>query len=190
MIMTDTVLHHGYTPYPHPAALPDDDLLSECTLGKGRSGGPGGQHRNKVETKVMLTHNPTGISSQAGERREVVVNKRVAIRRLRLALATEHRIGVPIGEIGSQLWKSRLKPKKNADGTRTNAISCNPEHHDYPSLLCEAMDVICDAGWELKKAALRLETTPSQLIKLIKDHPAAFAKLNAERAALGKHPIK
>ncbi|TVQ79468.1 MAG: peptide chain release factor-like protein [Phycisphaeraceae bacterium] len=181
---------HAFTPYPHPAALPDDELIAQCTVGKGRSSGPGGQHRNKVETKVILTHEPTGTMAHAGERREATVNRRMAIRRLRLTLATEHRIGVPIGEIGSELWKSRLRPRKSADGTRTNAISCNPEHHDFPSLLAEALDVICDAEWELKKAAIRLETTPSQLIKLVKDHPAAFVKLNAERAKLGKHPIK
>ncbi len=178
------------THYPHPAALPDDELLSQCKMGKGRSGGPGGQHRNKVETKVMLTHEPTGIGAHAGERREVTVNKRVAIRRLRLALATEHRIGVPLGEIGSNLWKRRLHRKKSAEGITTNAIVCSTEHADFPSLLAEAMDVIADAAWELKKPALRLETTPSQLIKFLKQHPPAFAKLNEERAKLAKHSIK
>ena len=67
---------------------------------------------------------------------------------------------------------------------------CNPGHRDYPSLLAEALDVIADAGWELERASLRLDVSKSQLLKLIREHPPAMVKLNDERAALGKHPLK
>src|SRR5690606_15091114 len=87
----------------HPATLSDEDLLKECQIGKGRSSGPGGQHRNKVETQVTITHLPTGVTARAGERRSAEENKRVAIRRLRLALAVEVRTVVPAGEIRSDL---------------------------------------------------------------------------------------
>ena len=33
------------------------------------SSGPGGQHRNKVETAVVITHTPSGIQGEASERR-------------------------------------------------------------------------------------------------------------------------
>ena len=82
---------------PHPAALDDEELLGQCSLGRGRSSGPGGQHRNKVETKITIKHTPTGISAQAGERRSQGENKRVAVFRLRTALAVGHRCGVPMG---------------------------------------------------------------------------------------------
>ena len=36
----------------HPAALPFDALLKECEVRRLRRSGPGGQHRNKVETAV------------------------------------------------------------------------------------------------------------------------------------------
>ena len=165
----------------HPAALDVESLSKQCVFTKGRMSGPGGQHRNKVETAVFITHTPTGLESHAGERRESQVNRAVAITRLRLALATEIRCPVPAGEIGTPLWRSRLSPKRDAEGRTSNRISCSPDHADYPALLAEALDTIADAGWDHAKAALRLGTTPSQLLRFVKDHPPAFVRLNAER---------
>ncbi|MBL0921322.1 MAG: peptide chain release factor-like protein [Phycisphaerales bacterium] len=167
--------------YRHPAAIDDDALLAECDFTRDRSSGPGGQHRNKVETQVKLHHRPTGAHAQAGERRSQVENKKVAVRRLRLILAVDHREPVPRGDARSALWRSRV---------RNGRIACNPEHHDYPALLAEAMDLIAHGGWDLKDAAVRLEVTASQLLKLVKDHAPALVRLNAERKALGLHPLK
>lgn len=164
----------------HPACLDEDDLLTQCVLGRSRSGGPGGQHRNKVETKVTITHGPTGVAAHAGERRSVVENRRVAVLRLRLALATQVREPVPIGDCRTELWKSRC---------RGGRVACNPEHPDYPALLAEALDVLESVGHDPRKAALRLECSMSQLVKLVKDHPPAFERWNKERAVRGLHPM-
>lgn len=167
--------------YRHPAAIDDEALLAQCDFTRDRSSGPGGQHRNKVETQVKLHHRPTGAHAQAGERRSQNENKQVAVRRLRLILAVEHREPIPRGESRTALWRSRV---------RKGRIACNPSHHDYPALLAEAMDHIAESGWELHDPAVRLEVTASQLLKLLKDHPPAVAKLNAERRALGLHPLR
>lgn len=159
-------------PYTHPAALPDDELLAQCDLTRGRTSGPGGQHRNKVQTLVELRHTPTGVEAHAGERRSALENRRVALRRLRLALAVEHRAPVPAGEVGSDLWRARRK------GGR---IVVNPEHEDYPALLAEAVDVLAAANWDARRAALRLDVTASQLLKLVKDHPPAMVMWNENR---------
>lgn len=164
----------------HPACLDPADLLKQCEISTGRSGGPGGQHRNKVETLVHIRHEPSGVEAHAGERRSQVENKNVAMMRLRLALAVSVRAGVPAGEIGSTLWRSRCTGGK---------ISCNPEHHDFPSILAEAMDVLAAGSWDPRNAALRLECSTSQLIKLLKDHPPALVKMNQERDARGKRPL-
>jgi hypothetical protein len=168
-------------PWPHPACLPDEELLKHCTVGRGRSSGPGGQHRNKVETEVIITHDPTDTRAHAGERRSQIENKRVAVFRLRLLLASNLRTPVPLGEIGSALWRSRV---------RSGKIAVNPEHQDFPSMLAEAMDVIAAAAWDPKKASLRLGCSASQLIKLIKDHPPSFERWNRGRAAHNLHPLK
>ncbi|RMH27513.1 MAG: peptide chain release factor-like protein [Planctomycetota bacterium] len=186
----------------HPAELPDDELLAACDVGRGRASGPGGQHRNKVETAVVVTHRPTGISAQASERRSQAENARVALKRLRLKLATEVRTTPPsppgrgcrrdattgegheqsdLPENGSDLWRSRRH------GGR---IVCNPDHRVYPALLAEALDAVASAGWEPAPAAILLGVSTSQLIKLVKDHPPAFERWNAERAARGRHALR
>jgi hypothetical protein len=179
----------------HPACVSDEELLSQCAVGRGRSSGPGGQNRNKVETLIELTHTPTGVAAHAGERRTQMENRRVALRRLRLALAVEHRVGVPIGDVGSKLWRSRRRASKtpapggwSAGGSGT--IEINPEHHDYPALLAEALDVLAAAAWDAKPASLRLEVSPTQLVRLVKEHPPALIMWNREREKLGLRPLK
>jgi hypothetical protein len=169
---------------PHPATLDGEALLVSCEMTKGRTKGPGGQHRNKVETRVTLEHTPTGVQAHAGERRSVTDNKRVALFRLRLALAVGVRTAVPAGEVRSELWRRRC-PEEGG-----GAIVCSPEHHDYPSMLAEALDVLWAAGFDLRAAAARLLCSPSQLLKLIQAHPSAIVRLNQAREGAGLHALR
>lgn len=166
---------------PHPASLDDEALLAACVWKRSRDGGPGGQHRNKVETAVTIEHTATGISAKAGERRTVRENKRVAIRRVRLALATGHRVGVPDGECRSALWRSRVK---------NGRIVLSTSHRDFPAMLAEALDTIAACGLDMKTASTRLGCSASQLTKLVKDHPPAWAWLNDQRRGRGMHPLR
>ena len=162
----------------HPAALPDDDLLSICNETRTRRGGPGGQHRNKVETAVVLQHRPTGLNAEANERRSQADNRRVALLRLRLRLAIEHREAAAAEP--SALWASRVRAEKLAIST---------EHRDYPTLVAEAFDQLAESGWQPALPAEKLGVSPSQLVKLLRRCPAAFVAFNRERAACGLRPL-
>jgi protein subunit release factor B len=68
-------------------ALPDPALLAECVETFFTGSGPGGQHRNKTESAVRLTHPATGVTVTATERRSQSQNRGAALERLRGRLA-------------------------------------------------------------------------------------------------------
>jgi protein subunit release factor B len=59
-----------------------ESLERDCDLEFFVAGGPGGQHRNKVETGVRLTHRPTGLVVAATERRSQSANREAAYERM------------------------------------------------------------------------------------------------------------
>ena len=160
----------------HPAELPVPELLQQCDVVHTRRSGPGGQHRNKVQTAVVLTHRPSGLRAEASERRSQAENLEVATGRMRRSLAVSVRTYRPLDCSPSELWKSRLR------GTR---IEINAEHADFPALLAESLDLLAQADWNAPELAPRLGTTLSQLVKFWKKEPAALARLNGERAQRG-----
>jgi protein subunit release factor B len=67
--------------------LPQEALLAECDEEFFTASGPGGQHRNKTQSGVRLTHRPTELSVTATERRSQARNRTAALERLREGLA-------------------------------------------------------------------------------------------------------
>lgn len=61
----------------------DEDLLRECEIDTFRASGPGGQHVNKTESAVRLTHRPTGVVVTCREDRSQLRNKTTCLRKLR-----------------------------------------------------------------------------------------------------------
>jgi hypothetical protein len=165
----------------HPAALPAEQLLAECDLRQLRRSGPGGQHRNKVQTAVLLLHRPTGVNAEANERRSQAENRSVALLRLRLNLALEIRCSRSPDATPSPLWQSRCR------GSR---IDLSASHEDFPALLAEALDVVSACDADVKAAAAILHCTGSQLVKLLKKEPRAMLLLNRWRRERELHPLQ
>jgi hypothetical protein len=164
----------------HPAALELTDLLKQTSETRTKRSGPGGQHRNKTETAVVLVHRPTGISAEGSERRSQSENRAVAVKRLRLKLAVEHR--APADSRGpSELWQAR---------TRGRQFAISAGHPDSPALLAEALDRLQTTGWQVSPAAHVLGVTTSQLIGLFRKCPAAWVAVNKHREARGLPLLK
>lgn len=162
----------------HPAQLPIDQLLRDCDIRRTRGSGPGGQHRNKVETAVVVEHLPSGLRGEASERRSQEQNRKEAVHRLRIKLALSLRH--PPAESLSDLWEQRVK------GGR---ISASQKHEDFPALLAEALDRLCFCNYQVPPTAEQLQITSSQLIKFLKIDGKALVLVNQERQKLGESSL-
>jgi hypothetical protein len=168
-------------PRDHPAAGSPEQLWADCDVRRLRRSGPGGQHRNKVETAISLHHLPTGVRAEANERRSQAQNQSVALFRLKVNLALEVRQPCGPDGVPSPLWQSRC----GGGGLKLSAA-----HDDFPTLLAEALDVLAALDADLKRAAGVLGCTPSQLVRLLKLDPRALALVNRWRRERQMHSLR
>lgn len=65
-------------------ALPPhlERLARDCDIRAYRSSGPGGQHKNKTESSVRVTHRPSGIVRIGTEHRSQGRNRELALTRV------------------------------------------------------------------------------------------------------------
>tara|TARA_B100000029_G_C17122684_1_gene795740 strand:+ start:228 stop:587 length:360 start_codon:yes stop_codon:yes gene_type:complete len=68
--------------------IPDSDniLLSACKIETFRSSGKGGQHANKTESAVRLTHIKSGIQVTCQDERSQYLNKMKCLKELRIRI--------------------------------------------------------------------------------------------------------
>jgi hypothetical protein len=164
----------------HPASVTMERLRESCDVRRQRRSGPGGQHRNKVETGVFILHRPTGLTAEATERRSQTENLRIAWHRLRLQLAL--RIRRPLAVTApSDRWQARC---------RGGRIQVAAGHDELPALLAEALDVLDARDWNAPEAAEWLGCSTSQLVKFLKSIPKAWELLNRQRAARNLGPLQ
>ena len=146
-------------PCNHPAASTPEQLWAQCEVRRLRGSGPGGQHRNKVETAVNLRHQPTGVRAEANERRSQAQNRSLALFRLRVNVALEVRRPCGPDYVPSPLWQSRCGG---------GVLKVSASHDDFPALLAEVLDVLAALNADPKRAAGVLGCTPSQLVRLLR----------------------
>ncbi|MCA9065766.1 MAG: peptide chain release factor-like protein [Planctomycetaceae bacterium] len=165
----------------HPVELSDEDLLEQCEVRRTRHSGPGGQHRNKVETAIEIRHQPTGIIAFAAERRSQEQNRKVAFTRLRLLLAVRIRTVDSAEVVPSALWQKRCVHQR---------IVCSEQHRDFAQMLREALDAIDAKELDVRRAAAALGCSSSQLIRFVGRVPEALDGINQQREQRGLHRLK
>ena len=108
--------------FPTPIDIPDEDdlLLAQCRVDTFRAGGKGGQHQNKTESAVRLTHLPSGIRAASRNERSQHRNKVLALQRLRRKLEKRNRRDAPRiqTKVPVREKRKRLEDKKKRGRTK------------------------------------------------------------------------
>ena len=151
--------------------LPPEDVQRDCAVTHTKGSGPGGQHRNKVQTAVVLKHRPTGLTGSASGSRSQTQNAAAALFRLRLRFALELRTALALDAPTTELWARRRK------GTK---VVCNEKHEDFPALLAEALNHV-EASENVGAAAARLGVSTNNLVALLKQARGGLGAVDVEK---------
>jgi hypothetical protein len=159
-----------------PYALPDAALLALCRVDRFRAGGPGGQHTNRTDSAVRITHLASGTATQSQDHRNRARNQAEALHRLRLRLA------LGLRGAAQAAW---LEPYRRGRQLRLGANA-----QDYHLVVAAALDALEHQAGDLAAAAAGLAVSSSQLAKLLTADKEVHAAANALRARHGQGSIR
>ena len=149
-----------------------EELLTECEQEFRKARGHGGQKVNKTSCAVRLTHRATGLCVTADASRSQHENRLHALSKLRREIAHGLRDALP------SAGGYELLPEPSVRNPRRLLWSAH------------VLDVLAACGWELKPAAVLLNTSVSRLTRTLYQDPDLWQILNRSRAGLGLHPLK
>lgn len=155
--------------------LDDRALLARCTVDSFRSGGPGGQHANRTESAVRITHRATGEIAQCQAHRHHARNLADALVRLRLRLAIVQR------GVADPAW---LDPFR-----RGRQLALGPGSASFPAVVAVSLDALEAHAGNLALAAAAIGLSSSQLAKLLTADKEVRQGADALRARHGLGPV-
>ncbi len=170
-------------------ALTDDELAAQCRVERFRVSGPGGQHRNRTDPAVRLTHRPSGITGYASERRSQQQNRSKAISRLRRALSLERRCAISLERYHPPMSLQRILPRSvNADVPARDRIG--PKHREFWNGVAPLLDLFDAVEGSTADCASSIGCSSNQLTKLLASESHLWAAANAIRERNGLNPLR
>ena len=163
-------------------AAEDARLLERVNAEFVRSGGPGGQHRNKVSSGVRLRHIESGISVTATEQRNQHANRRRALRRMREALA----LGVRVPAAPLEGWPADLRAVLRS--SRWPRLS--PRAQAYWLLAARVLDRLAADGATVSDSAGALGVSTASLVKFLGTDTGLWQAAQQLRKDAGLAPLR
>ena len=160
-----------------PRFYTDDQLLRECRVDTYRSGGPGGQKRQKTSNGVRIVHLPTGLTATSTEWRTLRENRLYAIRRLRLKLATELREPIDLANFEPPDWFLSIR--------RDNQIEASHRHSYYAAAAGLMLDLLHSLGGNPAAVGVNLGVSTTAVVKFLEGEPHLWTAANKIRADFG-----
>lgn len=157
--------------------LPGADACKSLTIEHFRTGGPGGQKRNRTSSAVRVIHRPTGIAAEASEHRSQQVNVGRAIARLRLRIALQVRCPPPV---------PLSKPAVDAIQA---AVGLSRRSPLLPEVAAIILDVMAARGYGVRDSATALGISTARLAKLLRDIPGLLNHVNGQRRQRSLKPL-
>jgi hypothetical protein len=151
-----------------------DELLRACTLKGFQGSGPGGQHRNKTNTGVLLGLRDFNLEIKSCEGRSAHENKVHALHRMQMALALQVREAPATPEMPFPGSNGHLQP--------SNAL--------FPLFVAHVFDIMATKNGDTKAAAAAFNLTPSALVKILRQDKACATKLQGNRKQNGQKALK
>eukprot|EP00668_Euglena_longa_P035037 GGOE01045000.1.p2 GENE.GGOE01045000.1~~GGOE01045000.1.p2 ORF type:complete len:340 (-),score=68.65 GGOE01045000.1:196-1215(-) len=174
--------------------LSDDQLLHQCRVDTFRASGPGGQHRNKTDSAVRITHLPTGIVAQAFEDRSQLTNRAKAVRRLRKTIALQVRLLAqaaqnPTGEGEAvPVLPPELAAILPVKGRKEPQLG--PKSPDFAKGVQRLLTLLEHHRGALAECAAQLGISTGQLSKVITSDRDLMVAVNALRARNGRRSLR
>jgi len=157
----------------------DEELFARlCKFEAYKSGGPGGQKRNKTSSAVMWTHIATGLQAHSNDFRLQSENRVRALHRLRFRLATDVRTPIAIQSYEPPAW---LVEARSASGKLTT----NTKNPIYARLAAHVLDVFAAVEGRLADTAALIGVPNSNLAHFLEAEHTVWAAASKIRAANG-----
>jgi hypothetical protein len=157
--------------------LNDRALLAECRVDTYRSGGPGGQKRQKTSNGVRIVHAPTGLTATSTEWRSLAENKLHALRRLRLKFAADLRAPIDLAHFEPPEWFLTIR--------RQNQVEASHRHPLYAAAAGLMLDLLQATGGNPAHVAVNLGVSTTAVIRFLEHEPHLWEAANRIRAGLG-----
>ncbi|PKA65028.1 hypothetical protein AXF42_Ash019040 [Apostasia shenzhenica] len=170
--------------------LSDEELMGQCGMDTFRASGPGGQHRNKRESAVRLTHRPTGIVAQAVEDRSQHRNRACALARLRTLLALKVRNAVELERYNPSLELLQILPTKSTIRVSEVGPQIGPNNPKFVLGMQGLLDLIFTVEGSVSEAAKILGLSTGALSRLILSDDSLRAAVNELRTSKGLRPLR
>lgn len=143
--------------------MTDSELSACCEFEFFKGSGNGGQKRNKTSSAVRARYRAADLAVTDCSERSQHDNRRNALRKLRMELALRFRV---------------------APAVPPESPVCAMTHERYPLWIAHLLDVLDESGWELRRAAATLGSTPSALGKTVRRDPWLWQRIG-DRIKLG-----